>query len=188
MKLEKFDLFQKELHATKVAQLEVPLDKHYQFVVRMIMQDMADKLNEIVDYINLHEGNEVRVNERMLRKSNLEYEQVLPHFIEEDDIVLVTEAEELFSSIERPWDVIMIRDVTPDTLNWRAAVEHALVVSKKRVIVGVRKDMENEWGMFMARVPYHWMNHEQSPESPYEWYVIDKEEGNAAMDSTSANA
>ena len=144
--------------------------------VSMFVSDMSDKLNEVIDHLN--------VTHKLVDSSTV-------HDTTSDNDADVVQAftnpgESIIKfndngplAYEGPagaYDVVYVRQVDAGTTNLAKTLRKALDISRQRTIIGVHKSVSEEFEMFLAGFVGHWERYEHDTTEDVDYYVLDKVE------------
>lgn len=186
--IEKVNLYQKVLHHRKIVRLDgIDPEVEIFYITKELLNDLNDKLSEIIDHVNALEKNNQSTDGAIKRAldptTRLEAErEVLEAFVNEGDTCLMISAQNVLeAAVERKddvtgFDVVFIKQMDAETPNVVAIANTAILIAGKRIIVGIDQSLKDSWDKYMAQVKYHWVQYEVQNEA-MEYYIIDKLEG-----------
>lgn len=163
------------------------------YVMRKILEDLNDKMGEVIDHVNKLEGvglseeldarmEDIATARRLLgdgKRTEAEKE-ALTRFVNPGESVLTISAGNVEKASEQltDYDVIMLKRIDAETADFAPLAATIITSAKKRVIIGVHESLMDQWNLYMARVAYHWEQYQfMDSEDGIEYFIIDKLEG-----------
>lgn len=192
MKIDKLDLYQRGLHYKKEARLEgIPEINDGMFVLQHVMQDVTNKLNEVIDTVNAFLPAEPIQKSNILEQLKVEsnalkttIDVVLDKFVNKGEDVIVNSSPEFIEDGVQ-CDVMVVPTVPADPQERGQAVWKALGAAEKRAVF-ILPDSDDSWSKLMARVPYHYTSYDTG--GGFDIHIIDKEEKDAPVVSPPKNS